>query len=386
MTVLPDPGASRAVLIGCSQFDHMEQLPAVAGNLAALAETLCHPISWKLSPGNCVIVSNPASNDEVMTEIRSAAKQARDTLLVYYAGHGLIDLQNALQLALPKTHKQHVESGLPYDYVRQAVLGGQAERQVIVLDCCFGGLALGVMAGTPELVDQAAVEGSYLLAAASETSYALAPPGETYTAFTGELLNILRTGIPDGPELLELDAVYRHLRLALGAKQRPVPQARNRNTSARLALGRNRAFLPGLPVGSSASPNLDRRTWPSPEGIRTAQGFIAALQDVRQMSGLSQKAVSHRSGGRISGSGVSTLLTRETLPRTWTAVPAFLSACGVPDVQVEQWHTAWTRLRAEQASTTAAAQPPEQQITKPAAGTRGAWRRLTSRIGRSKPR
>lgn len=158
MTVLPDPGASRAVLIGSSRFDHLEQLPAVANNLTALADALCLPTSWGLPSQNCVVVSNPASNDEVMAELRSAAKQARDTLLVYYAGHGLIDLHNALQLALPKSHQQRVESGLPYDYLRQAVLDGPAERQVIVLDCCFGGLALGAMAGTPELVDQASVE------------------------------------------------------------------------------------------------------------------------------------------------------------------------------------------------------------------------------------
>lgn len=384
MTVLPDPGASRAVLIGSSRFDHLEQLPAVANNLTALAEALCLPTSWGLPPQNCVVVSNPVSNDEVMAELRSAAKQARDTLLVYYAGHGLIDLQNALQLALPKSHQRRVESGLPYDYVRQAVLDGPAERQVIVLDCCFGGLALGAMAGTPELVDQASVEGSYLLAAASETSYALAPPGETYTAFTGELLEVLRTGMAGGPELLELDAVYRHLRLALGAKQRPMPQARNRNTSARLALGRNRAFLPGPSVATSDSLDLASRTWPAPEGIRTVQGFIARLQNVRQTSGLTQKAVSQRSGGRISEGSVSNLLTRETLPRTWTAIPTFLSACGVPDEQVEQWHAAWTRLRVEQSSTTAAVQPPKRQITKPAVG--GAWRRLTGRIGRPKSR
>jgi hypothetical protein len=319
-----------------------------------------------------------------MTELRSAAKQSRDTLLVYYAGHGLVDLQNALQLALPKSHQRRVESGLPYDYLRQAVLDGPAERQVIVLDCCFGGLALGAMAGTPELVDQASVDGSYLLAAASETSYALAPPGETYTAFTGELLEVLRTGVPDGPELLELDAVYRHLRLALGAKRRPIPQARNRNTSARLALGRNRAFLPGPPVGTSASPDLASRSWPVPEGIRTVQGFIARLQNVRQTSGLTQKAVSQRSGGRISEGSVSNLLTRETLPRTWTAVPTFLSACGVPDEQVEQWHTAWMRLRAEQSSTTA--EPAERQLTKHAVEAGGAWRRLTGRIRRPRSR
>ncbi|WP_079141698.1 caspase family protein [Streptomyces sp. LUP30] len=385
MSALPDPGASRALLIGSSQFDHLEQLPAVANNLTALAEALCLPTAWGLPPQNCVVMLNPASNDEVMEELRSAVEHARDTLLVYYAGHGLIDLQNALQLALPKSHQQWVGSALPYDWLRQAVLAGPAERHVLVLDCCFAGLALGTMAGTPELADQASVEGSYLLAAASETSYALAPPGERYTAFTGELLEVLRAGIPDGPELLELDFVYRHLRRSLGAKRRPIPQARNRNTSARLALGRNRAFLPSPPVGTVGADSVSR-VWPAPDGVRTAQDFIARLRDVRQRCGLTQRAVSQRSDGRISEGSVRTLLNRESLPTTWTATPAFLSACGVPEEQVEQWHVVWARLRVDAPKSVGTAHPSEAQVAKPAARIGAAWRTLAGRIGRPKSR
>jgi hypothetical protein len=384
VSALPDPEASRALLIGSSQFDHLEQLPAVANNLTALAEALCLPSAWGLAPQNCVVMLNPASNDEVMAELRSAVEHARDTLLVYYAGHGLIDLQNTLQLALPKSRQQWVGSALPYDWLRQVVLAGPAERHVLVLDCCFAGLALGTMAGTPELADQASVEGSYLLAAASETSYALAPPGERYTAFTGELLEVLRSGIPHGPELLELDAVYRHLRRSLDAKRRPTPQARNRNTSARLALGRNRAFLPGPPVGTLVGSDLAGRAWPAPDGVRTAQDFIARLRDVRQRSGLTQKAVSHRSDGRISEGSVRTLLNRETLPTTWTATPAFLSACGVPEEQVEQWHAVWARLRVEAPRAVGTAKPSEAQVAPPAAKTGAAWRTLAGRIRRPK--
>ncbi|MCQ8834007.1 hypothetical protein [Streptomyces malaysiensis] len=48
MAVLPDPAASRAVLIGTSRYAHLEQIPAVANNLSALAEALCAPLSWGL--------------------------------------------------------------------------------------------------------------------------------------------------------------------------------------------------------------------------------------------------------------------------------------------------------------------------------------------------
>ncbi|MCZ4099790.1 caspase, EACC1-associated type [Streptomyces sp. H39-C1] len=147
MSVLPDPGASRAVLIGSSQFDHLEPLPAVTNNLAALAEALASPTSWGLRPEHCVILANPGSADEVMAVLRAASLEARDTLLVYYAGHGLVDLQSRLQLALPKSQQDWPESSLHYEWLRQAVLAGRSERQVLLLDCCFSGLALGTMAG-----------------------------------------------------------------------------------------------------------------------------------------------------------------------------------------------------------------------------------------------
>ncbi|WP_187284886.1 caspase, EACC1-associated type [Streptomyces sp. OR43] len=376
MSVLPDPGASRAVLIGSSRFDHLEPLPAVTNNLAALAEALASPTSWQLRPEHCVILANPGSTDEVMAALRAAALEARDTLLVYYAGHGLVDLQSRLQLALPKSQQDWPESSLHYEWLRQAVLAGRSERQVLLLDCCFSGLALGTMAGgPPKLVDHASVEGSYLLAASSETSAALAPPGETYTAFTGQLLEVLRSGIVGGPELLELDAVYRHLRVALAAQSRPEPQARNRNTGARLALGRNRAFDPDLPVGMSGGLDPSLRAWPSPGGIRTAEGFITRLGDVRVVSGLSQKAISQRSGRKIADGTVSNLLNRETLPRTWTAIPTYLSACGVPEDQVRQWKEVWERIRAEQADSVRDLTPSAAEDRKPQTWARRLWRR-----------
>ncbi|MGW7595693.1 caspase, EACC1-associated type, partial [Streptomyces rubiginosohelvolus] len=83
-----------------------------------------------------------------------------------------------------------------------------------------------------------------LLASVPDTSFALAPPGETHTAFTGELLRLLREGVPGGPELLDLDTVYAQVYAALRAKGRPLPQKRDRNTAGGLALARNAAWAP----------------------------------------------------------------------------------------------------------------------------------------------
>lgn len=351
MSVLPDPGASRAVLVGTGRYAHLEQLPAVSNNLQALASLLCGPLSLQLPAQHVTVVEDPVAAHTVVGAVRQAAAEATDTLVVYFAGHGLVDAQDQLSLALPHTEFGRVETGLPYDWLRQVfLLDSRAERHVVILDCCYSGLALGRMGAGSPLADQAAVEGSFLLAAAAETRTALAPVGQTYTAFTGALLDTLRRGIPGGPVLLDLAAVYRHVRVMLEARGHPVPQARDRNSGAQVALGRNHAALPAAPVPATPGEGAGERSWPDPRAVRTVTGFFTALAGVRVVSGLTQQAVSERSGGRISAGTVSRLLNRTTLPTTWSTTAAYLSACGVPDDQITQWQAVWQQLRAETAS------------------------------------
>ncbi|SEC47777.1 caspase, EACC1-associated type [Streptomyces melanosporofaciens] len=247
MAVLPDPSATRAVLIGTSRYAHLEQIPAVANNLSALAAALCAPGSWGLAPEHCTVIEDPATAVEVLDAIRTAAEEATDTLLVYFAGHGLVEPRRGeLFLGLTGSIQHRSYTGLPYGTLRDVVLDGRAGRQVMLLDCCFSGRVLGFMgaAAAEAVIDQVEIEGTYLLASVPDTSFALAPPGERHTAFTGELLRLLRQGVPGGPELLDLDTVYAQVYAALRAKGRPLPQKRDRNTAGGLALARNAAWAP----------------------------------------------------------------------------------------------------------------------------------------------
>ncbi|TMU92802.1 ABC transporter substrate-binding protein [Streptomyces sp. DASNCL29] len=247
MAVLPDPAASRAVLIGTSRYAHLEQIPAVANNLSALAAALCAPGSWGLAPEHCTVIEDPGTAVEVLEAVRTAAEEATDTLLVYFAGHGLVEPRRGeLFLGLTGSMQHRSYTGLPYGTLRDVVLDGRAGRQVMLLDCCFSGRVLGFMsaASAEVVIDQVEIEGTYLLASVPDTSFALAPPGETHTAFTGELLRLLREGVPGGPELLDLDTVYAQVYAALRAKGRPLPQKRDRNTAGGLALARNAAWAP----------------------------------------------------------------------------------------------------------------------------------------------
>ncbi|NBE80221.1 caspase family protein [Micromonospora rubida] len=299
MATLADPTASRAVLVGVPEYDSLPPLPAVRENVGALRRLFADPAVWGLPTENILVpdLTGPDPLGAVMETLRSAAREATDTLLVYYAGHGLTNiLTGELVLALPGVEDlDQWWRVLSFDHIRRALTDPTlaAARRVVVLDCCYSALALaGDMGSAPASIDVAAlteVNGAYVLTACAESETAKAPPGAQYTAFTGELITALEDGIADGPELLDLHTLYRHLATVLAGKRWPVPQQRSRNSIGDLALARNRAWsAPAAPVDGDdagrSGPVLRRITVPATERARLLQragnfpGAAAALR------------------------------------------------------------------------------------------------------------
>ena len=108
MTGLPDVHHSRSVLIGISRYRFLGQLDAVHNNLSNLSKVLQDKQIWGLPPGNCVVVEDPLSATEALDPIAAAAHDATDTLLVYYAGHGLLtsDATSCTWLMLGRTQSE----------------------------------------------------------------------------------------------------------------------------------------------------------------------------------------------------------------------------------------------------------------------------------------
>ncbi|MEV6536539.1 caspase domain-containing protein [Streptomyces sp. NPDC048448] len=375
MRALPDPDTSRAVLVGVSRYTELEPLPAVANNLPALARTLTGPASWNLPAGHCTVVVEPDTPRDMLDPVKEAAGATSDTLLVYFAGHGLLDGRGELFFGLPRSVQGHSYTGVTYQALREIITGCAARRLVIILDCCMSGRALGLMGGEDLLADQAEIDGSYLLAAAPENGRALAPPGETYTAFTGALLAVLQHGIPGRPRELDLNAVYHHLRGELTAKGRPTPQKRDRNTAGRLVLARNQAYHPATAPAGQAEDG------PDPADCHTPLAFLEALAEMRARTGLTIHAISQRADPPLAPTTVSRLLNATTLPTTWKTTGRYLTACGLGPDQLQAWQSAWQRLRAQEPARPGApgpdAEPPRTRSWRdrlPRHGE-GPWRR-----------
>ncbi|QRP49038.1 caspase family protein [Amycolatopsis sp. FDAARGOS 1241] len=215
-------------------------------NLTALLSVLTDPAIGGRLPGNCTTISDSNDPGRLGVTLAESAAAAHDTLVVYYAGHGLLDERGELYLGLRGTNPDHpMFTSLPFEWVRRAILASPARNRVLLLDCCFSGRAIEAMADPGSAgASQIEISGTYTLTSAPANRTSVAPVGAEHTAFTGELLALLRRGIPGGGEVVTLSEIYRILLQAHAAAGLPKPQQRNTETAEKLALARNVALVP----------------------------------------------------------------------------------------------------------------------------------------------
>ncbi|GAA0219265.1 hypothetical protein GCM10009527_014290 [Actinomadura nitritigenes] len=244
MTALPDPLQSHAVLVGVSRYPRMpleRQLPQVMNGLEHLAGLLCDPDVWGLPEDRCTILAEPPDTETIIGGLRAAAATASDTLLFYYAGHGLTDPQvgRELYLALPHSYEPGgAHTALGYSFLRKEMRLTSAVRKAVILDCCWSGLAAEGTMGA-DAAPLAGIGGAGVITATTSNRQAIALPGAKLTAFTGALTDLLRDGVPEGSEFLDLESIFRALHTRLTAAGFPEPQLVGMDEGASIVLARN---------------------------------------------------------------------------------------------------------------------------------------------------
>lgn len=259
---LPDPAASRAVLIGVDAYDGPTHLglPSVAAGTAKLGRLLTDARWWGLPAENCRVLHNPEDAGVVEDAVHTAATEAVDTLLVYFAGHGSL-ADGGLGLLLSGCDGSLPSQTVRYDRLREILQNGRrARNQVVVLDCCFSGAAVtGAMGGAHTGTDAAAdpkipavVDSAFVMTSCPMHRRSYAPPGEPYPAFTGALLDTLERGVPGAPDPLPLGRVFERVRHVLRDRRMPPPQRLAVNDE--IALVRNHAGAPPPPPPPPSPP------------------------------------------------------------------------------------------------------------------------------------
>ncbi|MFC8077470.1 esterase-like activity of phytase family protein [Streptomyces sp. NPDC057307] len=262
-----DPNRSTCVLIGVDRYTHLDSLRGVAHNLVGLRAALTDKEIWGIPDDRVTTVSNPGAPSELVGPIREAAKRAEDTLIVYYAGHGLLDRHDQkLHLTLPDSAEDQPDTCVRAADVRRAIRDhGSALRRVLILDCCFSGQVLtemstadrGVRGGKVAVGTLRDVEGSYVMTSGPRNRPSHAPDPKSCTAFTGALVDIMRQGVPDGAGMLGLHVLFEAVKARIAGMRPELPQEpqdEDRNGVGGLEFIRNVAVLPPLAVPTVPPP------------------------------------------------------------------------------------------------------------------------------------
>jgi hypothetical protein len=248
----------RILLMGTAthQGPTLTPVPAVARTMEALRLRLVE--RCRVNPEQIRSVLDPPDARTMAAALAEQARLTQTVLLVYYLGHGLLGSGGELYLAASNTDQLTpglaAHQALSFSAVREALGAARASAVVVVLDCCFSGRASLGGRRLETSFTLPPTHGMYLLSSAEQL--ALAPADNTYTTFTGELINLLDHGDPRGPHLLTLDAAYDYLFRALRAKNGPLPRRQAGDQSGGLVLATNPAqpTLPDRPVESEPAP------------------------------------------------------------------------------------------------------------------------------------
>ncbi|BCM70370.1 hypothetical protein CFC35_08295 [Streptomyces sp. FBKL.4005] len=249
---LGDHTGASVLLVGTGRHDERSDLPDVAAVSRTLVDLREMYVERCGLPRSAVtVVHDPANVEAFGQAVAEAAESAEGLLLVHYVGHGLVAEDGTLHLATAGSVSRGDRvrfTALPYDVLRACVAGSAAGARIVVLDCCYSGLAVASGTLGPDRADAvtglARIAGALVLTATGGSTPALAPQGDRHTAFSGALLRLLTTGLPGGPPVFTLDEVHRQLVLSLTAAGLPKPRRALSGDLGGLVVADNPAWTP----------------------------------------------------------------------------------------------------------------------------------------------
>lgn len=284
------PPGSRAILIGVPRYQDPKLVSydtvgnSVEGMRHLLVESgLC---GWQKDQVSEFV--DPTNSGQFLTELRELALGTSGVLLLYFVGHGLLSEQGELCLAIADTdHRNADATGLEYDKIRRMLRGGTtATTRIAIIDCCYSGRIVGLgSVDEKQLADLSETEGAYTLTAADGLAGSQGAPHNTFTAFSGELLDLLTHGIPDGPAKLTLGTIFPHLQRRLKARGLPRPNQRADGSAAAFVFARNAASTVSHAAPPAPPPTATTDAQPPPPGVTITSSAPATMHGGRSAAG-----------------------------------------------------------------------------------------------------
>jgi hypothetical protein len=208
-----------AVLIGSSQFPDdsgLVSLQCPVADVDGMNEILAAQEFGGFSES---VICKNLPRDEVELRIDEVFGRAdrNDLVLLYYSGHGCVDVSGQLYLATANTRKSAlIPTSLSVEQIRRIIRSHpRATKIVIILDCCYSGRVEGAFLRGD--VDQQLQQiqgsiGTYILTASTATQAAQEKEGDQYGLLTKHIITGIRSGEAANEDgLVTMETLYRYV-------------------------------------------------------------------------------------------------------------------------------------------------------------------------------
>jgi formylglycine-generating enzyme required for sulfatase activity len=196
--------ARRALLIGTENYGkEFGRLEATPKNVLALADVLADPLMGGFEkPETLIDPDHSKMAETIETWLRSHTRD--DFVLLYIAGHGVMDLKRKLYFAASSSRKVQDElvtsTAVSARNVHDWLQACKAKRQIVILDCCFSGAFGDLLAQDDGSVDVESVlgaEGRVVLTSSSSTQYSFQQREGKLSVYTTHLIEGITSGAAD---------------------------------------------------------------------------------------------------------------------------------------------------------------------------------------------
>ena len=296
---------SRAVLIGTAKYRNLNPVPAAANSLRRMAGLLKSDLcGW---PADRVIeMADEPGPGDLHNRLILLFREVSDVAMFYFAGHGQPDDRDQLCLGLVNSSEEpdlRASTSLEFSDVRDALIRSPAKTKILILDCCFSGLASERenTLGPQDVAGLSGGTGAYTMAACHPYGAASFETGgaNPQTYFTKYFVDVVEAGIPGEPARLPLRSIFLRLTELLEKAGHPQPTERNVDSASDFVLAYNAAPVQGQTDVPDALQQIRARlAW-----LETSIGAPAAGQanQPRPASSAKPAAGARARAGRIGG-------------------------------------------------------------------------------------
>lgn len=223
-----------ALIIGASKFEdaQISNIPNISTNVKLMKELLTDKQLIGIPEQN-IMMSLDETQIEIERKLLDASRKAKNheyTLLVYYAGHGVISANGyKLFLTAKDTTVSYLDrDGISIENVRDSIRKSRAGRKIVIIDACHSGQMHGTMNNLNSAIqiELNKFEGTYIITSASEDEPALFPHEDTSkpTYFTDYFVKTIREGIDNGQPFITLMELFNEIEAQLRENEKPLPQ------------------------------------------------------------------------------------------------------------------------------------------------------------------